>query len=212
MRTHAVVVTDALCILRTRRSSEHPQNITVIKRCFSSDKRKKMIEIRKEQPEDIPIIRIVNERAFGQPHESNVVDKLRQSCGNLLSLVACFESRPVGHVLFSPVTIERSGSAVQGMGLAPMAVLPEYQRQGIGSKLISSGLDILRDQSCPFVIVLGHPEYYPRFGFEVASRFSLKSQWESVPDEAFMVLVFDQTTMRGVSGIAQYRSEFNEAM
>jgi putative acetyltransferase len=89
-----------------------------------------MIEIRKEQPEDIPTIRIINEQAFGQPHEANVIGTLRQLCDEFLSLVAIVEGRLVGHILFSPVTIEHSVNVVQGMGLAPMAVLPEYQRQG----------------------------------------------------------------------------------
>jgi len=71
---------------------------------------------------------------------------------------------------------------------------------------------MLLDRGCPFVIVLGRPDYYPRFGFEPASRHGLASQWEGVPDEAFMVLVLDKAVTRGVSGIARYRDEFNEAM
>lgn len=98
------------------------------------------------------------------------------------------------------------------MGLAPMAVKPDRQKQGIGSSLVERGLEILREQGCPFVIVLGHPEYYPRFGFERASKYGLLSQWEGVPDEAFMVIVLDQTALESVSGVAKYRAEFDEAM
>src|SRR5258708_11234472 len=96
------------------------------------------------------------------------------------------------------------------MGLAPMAVLPDRQRQGIGSELVRRGLDILRERGCPFVVVVGHPEYYPRVGFEPASVHGLASQWEAVPDAAFMVLVLDELAMVGVSGVAKYSEEFNE--
>jgi putative acetyltransferase len=98
------------------------------------------------------------------------------------------------------------------MGLAPVAVLPDRQRGGIGSSLVKRGLEILRDRGCPFVIVLGHPEYYPRFGFELASNYGLYSQWDGVPDEAFMVMIMDHASLKGVSGVAKYREEFNEAM
>jgi putative acetyltransferase len=115
----------------------------------------------------------------------------------------------VGHILFTPVVIESGQRRVAGMGLAPMAVLPGRQREGIGSQLVKRGLDILRERGCPFVVVLGHPEYYPRFGFEPASRHSLASQWEGVPDAAFMVLVFDAPALAGISGVAKYREEFS---
>ena len=98
------------------------------------------------------------------------------------------------------------------MGLAPMAVLPERQRQGIGSRLVEAGIRILRKQGCPFVIVLGHPGFYPRFGFVSASRYGLTCQWEGVPDEAFMVLILNESTLAGVTGIARYRDEFAAAM
>ena len=92
-----------------------------------------------------------------------------------------------------------------------MAVLPERQRQGIGSELVETGLAELRERDCPFVIVLGHPEYYPRFGFEPASRHGIKCEWE-VPDEAFMILVLDEVRMPEAGGRARYRAEFSEAM
>ncbi|MHB9029011.1 MAG: GNAT family N-acetyltransferase [Candidatus Latescibacterota bacterium] len=171
-----------------------------------------MLTIREEHPEDIPAIRLVNERAFGQPMEADLVDALRAGCDEFLSLVAVLDDRVVGHILFTPATIESNNGIVRGMGLAPAAVLPEFQKQGIGSHLIQEGLRMLRARSCPFVIVLGHPEYYPRFGFEPASKFGLRSQWEGVPDEAFMALILDEAVMEGVTGVARYRDEFDAAM
>lgn len=171
-----------------------------------------MINIRSEQPEDIPLIHAVNEVAFGQPTEANLVDALRSACPDVVSLVAVSDGQIVGHILFTPVIVSDSAHKVKGMGLAPMAVLPEYQHRGIGSLLVESGLRILGTQNCPFVIVLGHTEYYPRFGFVPASRHGLDCQWDAVPDEAFLVLVLDETIMSGVSGVARYREEFAEAM
>ena len=172
----------------------------------------KDIKIRKEMFQDIDAIRAVNEQAFGQPQEANIVDKLRADCDGLLSLVALQDEKITGHILFSPVPIEGSFGILKGMGLAPMAVLPEFQRKGVGSELVKAGIEILKKSKSPFTIVLGHPEYYPRFGFERASLYGIKSQWEGVPDHAFMILWLDKTVMNHVSGVAKYRDEFNEAM
>jgi putative acetyltransferase len=171
-----------------------------------------MIRIRPEKPEDIPFVRVINERAFEQPAEADIVDKLRLSCLEALSLVAVDENQVVGHIFFTRAAVGSGNRTIEGMGLAPMAVLPERQREGIGSALVEHGLKILRERSCPFVIVLGHPEYYPRFGFEPASKYGLRSQWEGVPDDAFMVVMLDREAMEGVSGVARYRDEFDEAM
>ena len=171
-----------------------------------------MISIRRERPEDIAVIRTLNETAFDQSAEADIIDALRDVCADVLSLVAESDDEIVGHILFSPVTIEGGSQSRQGMGLAPMAVTPDRQRQGIGSELVQAGLEILRKQGCPFVIVLGHPAFYPRFGFVPASRYGLISQWEGVPDAAFMVLVLDASSMAGVTGVARYREEFDAAM
>jgi putative acetyltransferase len=165
--------------------------------------------IRPERTEDASRVRYVNELAFGQPAEADLVEKLRQDGTDGLSLVA-EDDAVVGHILFTTVVVESAGRRVVGMGLAPMAVLPDRQRQGIGSQLVRRGLEVLRERGCPFVVVVGHPEYYPRFGFEPASRHGLASQWEGMPDPAFMVLVLDGQAMAGVSGVARYRDEFNE--
>lgn len=168
-----------------------------------------MVIIRPERPGDSSQIRQVNELAFGQPAEADLVDRLRNVRAEGLSLVAEDDRGAiVGHILFTPVVVE--GRLVSGMGLAPMAVLPDRQRQGIGSQLVRRGLDDLRGRGCPFVVVVGHPEYYPRFGFEPASNHGLVSQWDDMPDPAFMVLILDAPAMAGASGVARYRDEFNE--
>ena len=167
------------------------------------------IEIREELPADIAAVREVNRLAFGQDQEANLVDALRSNGAALLSLVATLDGKVVGHILYSPATIgEKPGAEVTGAGLAPMAVLPEHQRRGIGSKLIAAGTVRLKANGCPFIIVLGHADYYPRFGFTPASNFDIKCEWD-VPPEAFMLLVLDHTKMSGVSGLAKYRPEFS---
>jgi putative acetyltransferase len=168
-----------------------------------------VLTIRQEKPEDVAAVRRVNELAFEQPAEADLVDKLRQACAEALSLVAV-DDGVVGHILFTPVVTGSGARRVSGMGLAPMAVAPDHQRQGIGSELVRRGLDMLRQRGCPFVVVVGHPEYYPRFGFEPASARGLVSQWDGIPDAAFMVLILDGHVMAGVSGVARYRQEFDE--
>jgi putative acetyltransferase len=168
--------------------------------------------IRQEKPEDIDDIHSLNEQAFGQPQEANIIDNLRINCDNLLSLVAVENEKIVGHILFSPATIEGQHGVIKGMALAPMAVLPKMQRKGIGTQLVQKGIENLRKMQCPFVIVLGYPEYYPSFGFERASLYEIKCQWEGIPDEAFMILWLDKSTTNPVSGFAKYRDEFDEAI
>ena len=172
---------------------------------------KKMVRIREEQPQDIKVISEENIRAFAQAQEADIVDKLRQNCNELLSLVALKQNQVVGHILFSPVTVDNEDRTVQGMDLAPMAVLPEHQRQGVGSELIRTGVEKLKSLLCPFVIVLGHPAYYPRFGFEPANLYGIRSEWE-VPDNVFMILVLNESEMLDISGVARYRREFAESL
>ncbi len=139
------------------------------------------------------------------------MDRLRATCADALSLVAVEDEAVIGHILFTPAIIESAGRRVVGRGPAPLAVLPDCQRRGVGSALVRHGLASLRERGCLFVIVLGHPDYYPRFGFERASLHGLLCQWE-VPDEAFMVLILDAAVLAGSSGVARYRAEFDAAM
>ncbi len=169
-----------------------------------------MIIVRKERPGDSAAIRRVEKAAFVQPDEAGIVDRIRANGGDCLSLVAVEDGQVIGHILFSRATVGTGRLAVEGMGLAPMAVLPKRQRQGIGSRLVRTGLALLRRHHVPFVIVLGHKDYYPRFGFQRASARGVRCQWE-VPDESFMLLALDPLAMRGVRGLARYRPEFDAA-
>ncbi|MFC2138353.1 GNAT family N-acetyltransferase [Bacteroidota bacterium] len=171
-----------------------------------------MIKIRKEKSSDFESIKYVNNQAFNQPQEGNVIDKIRNTDSNILSLVAEMDNKIVGHIFFSSVEIEGYSEIKDGMGLAPMAVLPEYQKQGIGEMLINEGITILKEKNVPFIIVLGHEHYYPKFGFEISSKYGIKCQWEGIPDEVFMVMILDKNKMKNVKGVAKYREEWNEAV
>jgi putative acetyltransferase len=142
--------------------------------------------IRDEGFDDEPGIRVVLEAAFSGAVEADLVDRLRQTCPERVSLVALEDERVQGHILFTPVSIETRDGPLVGSGLGPMAVLPEVQRTGIGSALVRAGIERLRQSRCPFVVVVGHPEYYPRFGFVPASKIGVRCQWAMVPDEAFI--------------------------
>ncbi len=165
-----------------------------------------MIIIRAETAEDIPSVRLVNELAFGQPGEAGLVDALRASAQPHISLVATRQGQVVGHIFFSPVTLEAADSALI-LGLAPMAVLPEHQGQGVGSQLVREGLKECRRIGCDVVVVVGHPEYYPRFGFVPASQKGLRCEYP-VPDEVFMVAELKPDALSGRQGLVKYRPEF----
>jgi putative acetyltransferase len=171
-----------------------------------------MISIRPEKPGDAAAIRDLHKAAFDGTGEADIVDKFRPACPDLVSLVAVENDHIAGHILFSPVVVETNEGTVTGMRLAPMAVLPGYQRKGIGTELVRQGLFRLRDQGCPFVVVLGHARYSPRFGFEPALDKGLRSQWEGVPAGTWMVLILDHDRIKGVFGVARYREEFNEGI
>jgi len=169
-----------------------------------------MIEIRAEKEEDRPAIYEVNKLAFGQEDESRLVDALRESNDFIydLSLVAVKEGKIVGHILFSPIAIETEIGLVRILSLAPMAILPEFQRQGIGSELVRRGLKECQRFGHEVVVVIGHPDYYPRFGFTSARAKGLEAPFE-VPDEAFLVLEIKDGALEGISGKIKYPPAFD---
>lgn len=167
-----------------------------------------MITIRNETKEDVQAIYELNKTAFGSPNEAELVDNLRNAGAVILSLVAVKDAQVIGHILFSPVHIESSDSSFLGVGLAPMAVLPQYQRKGIGSKLIRRGIKGLKEAGYSALVVLGHADYYPRFGFVPASRYGISCEYD-VADEVFMVLLLNKMELNGKRWIVRYRPEFN---
>jgi putative acetyltransferase len=164
--------------------------------------------IGQEQAGDANQIRLVHQQAFGGQTEAAIVDALRGSAG-AVSLIATVENRIVGHILFTPVQIDGIAPNAPAAGLAPLAVLPEHQRQGIGSALVRAGLEACRSRGCSLVVVLGHPEYYSRFGFVQASTVGLACEFP-VPVEAFMALELAAGELHHARGIVRYRPEFSE--
>jgi putative acetyltransferase len=162
--------------------------------------------IRDERTGDGPGVRRVVEQAFGRVDEADLVDRLRLECAAGLSLVAEREGAIAGHIFFSPVTLEKAPTLAV-MGLAPLAVAPAFQRQGVGALLVRRGLEACRRAGGLGVIVLGHPDYYPRFGFVRASHFGLRYEAE-VRDEAFMALELTPGAMAGAGGLVRFQDAF----
>jgi putative acetyltransferase len=189
-----------------------------------------MTTIREEREHgagDVAAIRAVVEAAFERRGEADLVDALREAATSYISLVAIDVGEIVGHICFSPVTIgetpvsasldahgmraisprsEERGPA-SCMGLAPLAVAPAAQRRGIGSDLVRAGLEQCRRRGHAAVVVLGHPAYYPRFGFVPAARYGLRCEY-SVPDDTFMALELAVGALRDRSGLVRYHAAF----
>jgi putative acetyltransferase len=166
------------------------------------------LKTRVEIPADGPAIRAVHLLAFQRAEEADLVERLRDNGAAKLSMVAELEGAVVGHVLFSPVQLGQGATAVQGLGLAPVGVLPHMQKKGIGSQLISDALRNVAAEKCAFVVVLGEPGFYARFGFKPARQFGAHCKWD-VPADAFMLLAFDAARVATASGLASYRDEFD---
>ena len=164
--------------------------------------------IRAERPADHAAVRQLHLAAFESAVEADLVEQLRARASPLVSLVALEDGAVVGHILFSPVTIDES-PALHVMGLAPMAVQPSRQRSGIGTALVSAGLEACRALGTAAVVVLGHPTYYPRFGFVPASRFGLRSTYD-VPDELFMAMELRDGALATARGVARFHEAFND--
>ena len=166
------------------------------------------MNIRKEKDSDIEEIWKVNAEAFETEAEANLVNALRDSGISYISLIAEEGEEIVGHILFTPVELIGDNSGLKLMGLAPMAVMTKLQKKGIGSQLVKAGLESCLAQGYDAVVVLGHPEYYPKFSFVPSVRFGIKSEYE-VPDEAFMVLELTKGSLKGHQGIIKYHSAFD---
>jgi putative acetyltransferase len=168
-----------------------------------------LIDVRIERPADANAVREINDQAFGSPVEGRIVDQLRAAPGSI-SLVGTKDDLVVGHILFTPVELEPP-VAFRVAGLGPMSVLPEHQRAGIGSRLIRAGLEACRQHGYSAVVVVGHPAYYPRLGFEPAHTRGLTLRDFDVPQDVFMVIELDAAVRDRLKGAVRYRSEFAEA-
>lgn len=170
------------------------------------------VAIRPEQPEDRQAIHRLNQSAFGGDTEARLVVALRASPAFVpgLSLVAVEGRQIVGHVLFTRLRVTEAGVARPALALAPMAVLPARQKRGIGSALVRRGLTEARELGHQVVIVLGHPGYYPRFGFQPARPLGIRAPFEA-PTEAFLVLGLQPGALDGFRGLVEYPAEFLEA-
>jgi putative acetyltransferase len=164
------------------------------------------MRIRPETPADVDSIRHVHRLAFGGDDEPRIVDRVRASADPIISLVAD-DGGVVGHILFSPLTLGQ-GNARLLMGLGPVAATPARQRQGIGSALIVAGLEECRRFGVAGSVVVGHPDYYPRFGYTRASAFGLTCEF-GVPDEVFMALELVKGAFDG-GGLIRYHPAFSE--
>jgi putative acetyltransferase len=163
------------------------------------------VTLRRETLKERGAIRSLNEAAFGRPDEADLVDRLRTEGAVLASFVADWHQQIVGHILFSRVLIDATSGPIAAVALAPMAVLPEQQRRGVGGQLIRHGLDWLRARGERVVLVLGHPVYYPRFGFSSDRARLLASPF---PPDAFMALELVQGVLDGIRGVVRYPDAF----
>ena len=170
-----------------------------------------LIVVRPEGPGDLADVRRILLHAFGGPEEADVVDTLRDADAIAVALVAEVEGRVAGHIAFTPMFSGTTGLDVGILSLAPMAVDPAFQRRGVGHALVRGGLDACREAGAGAVIVLGHPGYYPRFGFSRASGFGVRCEWD-VPDEAFMAMALTPGALDDVTGVVRFRPEFAAAM
>ncbi|CAF2823074.1 unnamed protein product [Rotaria sp. Silwood2] len=173
-----------------------------------------MLEIRREQDSDRDDVFRIHQNSFQRDDEAQLVEKLRKNCqfNSNLSFVALVDNKIVGHLLFTPIKINYSLStkSISSLALAPISVLSEYQRQGIGSKLIQYGLNELKLQGFSSIIVLGHEHFYPRFGFVPAKKYKIRAPFHLDNDDCFMALELKPETfpLNDEEGVVQYLPEF----
>jgi len=164
-----------------------------------------MVTIRPERADDAAAIHATHCAAFPTDAEAKLVDLLRENGHASVSFIAEEDDQIVGHVLFSPVAID-SDAGAGGLGLAPVAVVPARQRRGLGTRLIETALTVCRREGVPFVVVLGDPVFYHRFGFGRARDLSLRNEY-GVDDE-FMVLTLSDNAIPTSGGLVTYGPEF----
>ena len=167
------------------------------------------MRIRREESQDVQQIRTINAAAFGTDAEANIVDALRSEAADVISLVAEDDSQVVGHIMFSPVHVV-GAAGLRATALAPMAVIPQRQRLGIGSALVKAGLEECRRSGADAVFVVGHPSYYPRFGFSPASGFGFQCEFD-VADDAFMAAELLPRALSGRAGTVYFHEAFRDA-
>jgi putative acetyltransferase len=167
------------------------------------------ISIRPERPEDYPAVRDVNLAAFETAEEADVVDAMRETPEYIpnLSLVAETDQGIVGHIMISEVTIEQENGELTALSLGPIAVLPEHQNKGIGSQLIEAGHQRAKEMGYPFITLIGHPWYYPRFGYVQARQHGLETIWQ-VRDVVFMVYELQPGALDNAAGKIRYPEPF----
>ena len=166
-----------------------------------------MVVIRRERPADAAGVRRVNEEAFGRPGEAELVEALHRQGDVILSLVAEVNGKIVGHILFSPVRVVSEEGEWTAATLGPMGVLPPHQQEGIGSQLVRAGLAGCQQAGEPVVFVLGHPNYYPRFGFEPSRPYGITCEY-NVSAAVFMVVELDAGALDGREGVVHYAPAF----
>ncbi len=163
--------------------------------------------IRAEAPRDRAAVHAVNATAFETPAEATLVDLLREQAEPIVSLVAEDGGAIVGHILFSPVSLP-GHPALKIMGLAPMAVARSISARASGPALVRAGLEQCARLGFGAVVVLGHPDYYPRFGFQPSTRFGIGCEYD-VPEDVFMAVELQDGCLRGASGKIQYHAAFS---
>lgn len=167
------------------------------------------VEIKEETAGDFPAVYNVHSTAFGRKEEARLTDRLRLSNAYIpqLSLVAILEGKVVGHIMFTKIDIINDENIIQSLSLAPMAVIPEMQGKGIGGQLVRYGLTKAKELGYKSVIVLGHKDYYPRFGFVSTQKWQIKPPF-NVPANTFMGLELDENSLSNAAGTVKYADEF----
>jgi predicted N-acetyltransferase YhbS len=174
------------------------------------------MRIRSERKEDYEIITRINDIAFKGKKEGVLISQLRKKRDykKELSLVAIKNDKIIGHLLLFPLTIKTDNSQLKTLSLGPIAVLPENQKQGVGKELVKKGIEVAKRKGFKSIIVIGHKEYYPKFGFRKSAEYkiSLPRRYSKVPSEAFMILELEKDCLKEVGGEIVFPKEYDEAM